>query len=61
MHKSTKRKKNKIPKITETQYADYVMSLKDSEPTKGYEEAWDESLFSDPTIKGSGKFSGRER
>ena len=61
MHKTTKRKKNKVPKITQTQYNDYVMSLKDSEPTNGYEEAWDESVFVDPTVKTSGKFRGGDR
>ncbi len=48
MSKSAKRKKEKVQKITETEYAEYVMSLKEAEPTNGYEEVWDDVVFSDP-------------
>lgn len=34
MSKSSK--KGKVPKMTEEQYAEYVMALKDETPVKGY-------------------------
>ena len=36
MSKSSKN--GKVPKMTEEQYAEYVMALKDETPVKGYRE-----------------------
>lgn len=36
MSKSSK--KGKVPKMTEEQYAEYIMALKDETPVKGYRE-----------------------
>ena len=38
MSKSSKNRKEKVPKMTEEQYAEYVMALKDETPVKGYRE-----------------------
>ncbi len=38
MSKSSKNKNGKVPKMTEEQYAEYVMALKDETPVRGYKE-----------------------
>lgn len=36
MSKNSKKKKSKVPKMTEEQYAEYVMAMKDEAPVEGY-------------------------
>ena len=38
MSKSSKSRKERVPKMTEEQYAEYVMAMKDETPVKGYRE-----------------------
>ena len=38
MSKSNREKKNKVPKITEAQYEEYIMSLKEETPMHGFDE-----------------------
>lgn len=38
MSRSSKGKKSKVPKMTEEQYAEYVMAMKDETPVQGYRE-----------------------
>lgn len=38
MSKSAKKKKSKVPTMTEEQYAEYVMAMKDETPVDGYSE-----------------------
>ena len=38
MIKSSKSRKERVPKMTEEQYAEYVMAMKDETPVKEYRE-----------------------
>lgn len=38
MSKSAKKRHDKVPKLTEEQYAEYVMAMKDETPVGGYKE-----------------------
>lgn len=38
MSRSAKKKHDKVPKLTEEQYAEYVMAMKDETPVDGYKE-----------------------
>lgn len=38
MRKSAKKRHDKVPKLTEEQYAEYVMAMKDETPVEGYKE-----------------------
>jgi len=39
MGKCSKSKKAKVPKMSEEEYAQYIMSLKDEKPTAGFRES----------------------
>lgn len=42
MGKPAKKHKNKVPRLTEQQYAEYLMSLKEQTPPNGYKEGFEE-------------------
>jgi hypothetical protein len=41
MGKSAKKHKNRVPRLTEQQYAEYLMSLKEQTPPNGYKEGFE--------------------
>lgn len=40
-----KRNKSKIPKLTEEEYARYVMSLKDEKPIDAYRKTFEDHVY----------------
>lgn len=52
MQKSVKENKKKVPKITEEQYEEYIMSLKDEAPVLGVDKMVEG--HSQPHVKSSG-------
>ena len=53
MSKTSKGKNNKIPKLTEAQYEEYIMSLKEESPIHGFDECLKDGGF--PNLRQSEK------
>ena len=53
MKNGVKRKKEKVKKLTEEQYAEYIMSLKDEPPVSAYKDFAAEN-HSTPHLKTNG-------
>lgn len=52
--KTSVKKKEKVPKLTEEQYAEYVMSLKDEKPIGAYKEMVTEHQGVSPQTRSEG-------